>query len=327
MKMLEFKTEPWAELITRQEYNSLLSQKKPINVYIGMEPSFSYFHIGHCVALLPLMYLKSKFPSQVRPIMLLADKHAILDGKGTEEEIEGYTQDLKREFKKYFSKVLPDTKIVIGSDFQNTEEYWNDVFLSAPKVSEVDLRKSAAETVDEKIMKSGAPPLYTLMQAIDIKHLKADIAVGGPDQRPTHLRIARPLLPQINYKSPVCIHTDMLLSLESKFEKNIKPPKMSKSRPLGAIFLGADEFDVMGKIDRTFCPPGKLEPNPIKELYKHLFAPFYSDIVIDRPPQFGEPIMGSPQEIINLYEEGKIHSQDFKESAKNCLIEVLHYFR
>jgi tyrosyl-tRNA synthetase len=272
------------------------------------------------------MYLKSKFPSKVTACVLLADEHARLNMKGGEEEIEEYTENLKQAFTKYFSRALPKTKIVVGSEFQNTTEYGKDVRSSLRKVSFRDLQKSAAETVSEETMKSAAWLLYPVMQALDMKYLKVDIAVGGMDQRKVHV-LARELLPKVGWKEPVCIHTHILSSLEPTAEKDKRLPKMSKSKPERAIFLDTKKDEINQIINDAFCPPGKEEPNPIKELYQHLFTPLCNEMLIVRPKRYGGTIVASPRELIMLYEDKKIHPKDFKSGAKKYLPSILHSFQ
>jgi hypothetical protein len=63
--------------------------------------------------------------------------------------------------------------------------------------------------------------IYPLMQTADIGYLNIDIAVGGIDQRKIHM-LAREELHSMGFKSPVCVHTPILLGLDAN--------KMSSSR-------------------------------------------------------------------------------------------------
>jgi len=95
--------------------------------------------------------------------------------------------------------------------------------------------------------------IYPLMQSMDIATLDVDVAAGGIDQSKIHM-IAREQLPTMGFKSPVCLHTPILLGLDGT--------KMSSSKGNNISVRRAAE-SVTKKIEKAFCPLGVVDNNPV----------------------------------------------------------------
>ncbi len=119
--------------------------------------------------------------------------------------------------------------------------------------------------------------IYPLMQALDIAYLGVDVAMGGIDQRKIHM-LAREELPALGFKSPICLHTPILLGLDGT--------KMSSSK--GNNISVDDPAEVVAKkIEKAFCPAGQVADNPVLDLFRfHIFIK-YPTITIERPEKFG----------------------------------------
>ena len=112
-------------------------------------------------------------------------------------------------------------------------------------------------------------------------------------------------------------------------EEAVLDLKMSKSKP-GNTILVHDEPDVIReKIRKAYCPPRKVEYNPILEINKYiLFAQDKFILHIDRPEKYGGPLdVYSYSELEKLYTEGKLHPLDLKNATAEALIKYLEPVR
>jgi len=155
------------------------------------------------------------------------------------------------------------------------------------------------------------------MQAVDIKHLKVDVAYGGLEQRKIHM-IARELLPSINYKAPTCVHTPLITSLSGPGEK------MSSSKPETMISLDDKPDEIKNKVRKAYCPEKVSEENPILQISKLIIFPRIKIFEIKRDKKYGGDIsLKNYKELEKSFTEGKIHPLDLKNTVAEYLIEIL----
>lgn len=298
-----------AEVVTREELEELISRGH-FSVYCGYEPS-GKIHFGH---LLTLKKLKDFQEIGARVIVLLADLHAYLNHKGTIEEIRKIA-----EYNKHCFIALgldpSKTEFVLGSEFQLREEFMMDVLRMATSTTLLRARRSMAEIARKIKDPDVAQVLYPLMQAVDIAHLKVDVAVGGIDQRKVHM-IARESLPKLGYKEPVCVHTPLLHGLDGA-------EKMSSSK---GNFIAIDDPPevIRKKIEESFCPPLQVEGNPVIEYVEHLVLPEFNVLEIERELRYGGKLeVSSAAELKALYSSGKLHPADLKAAVAETIIKLL----
>jgi tyrosyl-tRNA synthetase len=106
------------EIITEDELRKVLEKKKPV-VYCGYEPS-GPLHLGHFVTITKLIdFEKAGFKVKV----LLADVHAFLNRKGSEEQIKKEVGNWTKTIK----AIGLNAEVVLGSSFQFNKEYQLDV--------------------------------------------------------------------------------------------------------------------------------------------------------------------------------------------------------
>jgi tyrosyl-tRNA synthetase len=158
--------------------------------------------------------------------------------------------------------------------------------------------------------------IYPLMQAVDIKFLDIDVAVGGIDQRKIHM-LAREHLPKLGFKAPICIHTPLLIGLDGE--------KMSSSK---GNYIAVDEpaERVEQKLMSAFCPPNLIEGNPVLQIYKHTIfsGKDIGAVVIERSNKHGGDVQYERYDELELdYVEGRLHPLDVKTNAVRYLNEAL----
>lgn len=303
-----------AEIVTEEELDSLLKEEKKHPVtYCGYEVS-GPVHIGTMVA----VYKQIDFQKAGLEVkVLLADLHTLLNRKGEESWINEMIEYWKNCLK---ALGLRNAKFVLGTEFQYKKEYIHDVFdlglLTTLKRAMRSMQEIARDIENAHVSQM----IYPLMQIADIKALDVDIAHGGLEQRKIHM-LARELLPEINYKKPVCIHTPLLCSLQGPGEK------MSSSKPATMIQVDDKPEKIKEKLLRAYCPPEK-EGNPVLQICEYLIFPKLERIEIKRKEKFGGDIeFNSYSELEIAYLTNKLHPMDLKNAVAENLIEILEPVR
>jgi len=195
------------EVVTEGELRQVISRGR-FSAYCGYEPS-GKIHFGHWLTVKKLRDLQE---IGARVVVLLADLHAYLNHKGTLEEVRKIAE-YNRECFIALGLNPNKTEFKLGSEFQLTPEFMFDVLRMATGTTLLRARRSMTEIARKLEDPDVAQVLYPLMQALDIAHLKIDVAVGGMDQRKVHM-IAREKLPDLGYQKPVCLHTPLLHGLD-----------------------------------------------------------------------------------------------------------------
>jgi len=297
------------EIVTEDELISLLETKEKPKAYVGYEPS-GEIHLGHMMTVQKLIDLQN---AGFKIVVLLADIHAYLNEKGSFEEISNIAKYNKRVF---VALGLDEskTKFVLGSEYQLEDHYMLDVL----KLARVTTLKRARRSMDEVSRRKEDPMvsqmIYPLMQALDIAHLEVDLAVGGMDQRKIHM-LARENLPKLGYKSPICLHTPIIVGLDGE--------KMSSSKA-NYISVRDPPETVERKIKRAFCPAGIVEDNPILEIARYHILPRFGKLKVERDEKFGGDIEYTKfSELAKDFKEERLHPLDLKIAVAKYLNKLL----
>lgn len=299
------------EVIDVDELKSILEKDEPI-AYTGYEPS-GKIHLGHAVTVEKLKTLQ-KLGFKIK--ILLADFHAFLNGKGTIEEIAETAQYNIKCFKAL--GLDENTEFILGSSFQLKEEYTNKIY----KLANLTTLKRARRSMDQVSRCDDNPKvasvIYPIMQTVDMVALNVDIALGGMEQRKIQM-LGRENLEKIGEKPPVCIHTPLLHGLDGD-------SKMSSSK---GNFIAVDDSpeEIAKKINKSYCPQGEIEGNPLIEIAETFVYPNNEKLLIKRPEKFGEDLELSKEELIESFESGNLHPMDLKNGIKEYLIEYLQDVR
>ncbi|MCX8158955.1 MAG: tyrosine--tRNA ligase [Candidatus Pacearchaeota archaeon] len=296
------------EFVTKDELVNLLLKKKNPVVYCGYEPS-GPIHLGHFVTITKLMDLER---AGFNVIILLADIHALLNRKGNEKEI---AREVAR-WKKTIKAIGLKAKIVLGSDFQFKKNYQMDVMSLAQELT-INRGLRSMQEVARDIENATISQLwYPIMQAVDIKHLKVDVALGGMEQRKIHM-MAKDMKKTLGWDF-VAMHTPLICSLKGPGQK------MSKSIPGSGISLIDSDKEIEEAINGAYCPIKIVEDNPILQIARLIIFPRFERIRIEREKKFGGDLeLVSADELEGIYSSGELHPMDLKKSVANYLEKII----
>ena len=309
LELIERNTE---EIIRKEELLDLLEKKKNPVVYCGYEPS-GPLHLGHFVTILKLNDLeKAGFEVKI----LLADVHAVLNKKGEERLIEKEV----RAWKKTLKAINKNFKIILGSKFQFEKDYQKEIMNLAQHSTIKRGLRSMQEVTRDIENASISQMWYPLMQIADIKYLKADLALGGLEQRKIHM-LGKDLLKILNH-SFVALHTPLITSLRGSGQK------MSKSIQGSGISIIETKSEIEKALKKSYCPEKEIKDNPILQISKLIIFPLLSKMEISRPEKFG----GNKdyKDYLKLetdFSAGNLHPMDLKNSVAESLEKIISPIR
>lgn len=300
------------EVITEQELIGLLKKKNSPVVYCGYEPN-GPLHLGHFVTITKLMEL-SKLGFKV--IILLADIHALLNRKGSSDEIKKEVQNWIKTIK----AMGLEAEIVLGSDFQFKKDYQIDI-MNLAQNSTISRGLRSMQEIARDIENATISQLwYPLMQIADIKHLKVDIALGGLEQRKVHM-LGRDLSGVLKYNF-IALHTPLITSLKGPGQK------MSKSIPGSGISVIDSKEEIKKTLKNAYCPEGIIQDNPILQIMKLIIFPRYKKIEIKRSEKYGGNLFfNNYKELEKVYVEKKLHPSDLKDATEEYLEKIISPIR
>ena len=299
------------EIIDKEELKDVLEKDEPV-AYTGYEPS-GKIHLGHAVTVQKLKTLQ-KLGFKIK--ILLADYHAFLNGKGSIEEIAETAKYNEKCFKAL--GLDESTEFIYGSSFQLEPDYSNKVYQLATMTTLKRARRSMDQVSRADDNPKVASVIYPIMQTVDMAALDVDIALGGMEQRKIQM-LARENLEKIGENVPVCIHTPLLHGLDGD-------AKMSSSK---GNYIAVDDSvkEITKKINKSYCPQGEIEGNPMIEIAETFVYPNQDTLLIKRPEKFGGDIELTHDELIKDFSEGNLHPMDLKNGIKDFLIEYFEPVR
>lgn len=309
-KRLELIKRNTIEVIREDELIDLLKKTKRPITYCGYEVS-GEVHLGHLVTIIKLLDLeKAGFKIKI----LLADYHTFLNKKGSWDEIKKSAEIWEKIFKE---AGLKSAEYVLGSSFQKDPKYFEDILKMSLGTTLSRALRSMQEVARDIENAKVSQIIYPLMQIQDIKALKIDVATSGLEQRKIHM-LAREILPSLDYKSPILVHTPLISSLKGPGSK------MSSSDPVSLISLRDSKEEIVRKINKAYCPEGVVEENPILQITKLIIFPTCNKIIIEALPKFGgNKEFNSYEKLEEDYKNKKIHPLDLKNAVSKRLVDIL----
>ena len=232
------------EILLEDELRDRLKQGKPLRVKCGFDPTAPDIHLGHTVL---INKLKEFQDLGHHAILLIGDFTAMIgDPTGKSATRPPLSFEEARENAKTYEeqvfKILDreKTEVVHNSDWMNKKNATDMIRLAA----KYNVARMLERDDFNKRFKSGQSIavhefLYPLIQGWDSVELKADVELGGTDQK-FNLLVGRELQKEQGQTPQVVITTPLLEGLDG-----VK--KMSKS--LGN-YIGVDESpdEIFGKI-------------------------------------------------------------------------------
>jgi len=300
------------EILTEESLMKLLKEKKQPIVYCGYEPS-GPLHLGHFVTITKLIDLeKAGFKIKI----LLADIHAMLNKKGSEDLIKKEVESWKKTIKAIGLKC----EIVLGSDFQFKKEYQFEVMKLAQN-STINRGLRSMQEIARDVENATISQLwYPLMQVVDIKYLGIDVALGGMEQRKVHM-IGKDLYKTLNYEF-IALHTPLITSLKGPGEK------MSKSVPSSGISVTDSKETIKKTISQAYCPIKETHDNPLLQITKLIIFPHLGKLEINRDEKFGGKIIYSEyNDLQKDYALEKLHPADLKNGVAESLEKIIEPIR
>jgi tyrosyl-tRNA synthetase len=322
------------EIISLDELRALLEYKLdknlPIYAYDGFEPS-GRIHIAQ--GLLRAINVNKLTKAGIKFIFLVADWHAAANNK--------FGGDLGKIMKvgEYFIEVWK----ACGMNMENVEFRWASDLVKDTKYWEMVLQISLKTTLKRTLRctqimgrsetdeLSSSQILYPMMQCADIFYMNVDICQLGLDQRKVNMLAREITKKMFKRPKPISVHHHMLVGLKnpppasdiSAIDRSIEL-KMSKSDPDSAIFMLDSESDINRKIKKAWCPPKKIEGNPILEYLKYIIFEKMESVEIKRPEKFGGDITySSYDELENDYANGKLNPPDLKPNVARMVNELV----
>ena len=314
-KRLELIKRNVEEIVTENELKELLENKK-IYAYWGTAPT-GPFHIGHVASLTKIFDFER---AKIKTKILIADIHAALDDlKAPWDQI----KERAEFYKKCIELVLPwqaKPYFVIGSEFQLSKDYMNDVLKIATITTTKRALRAASEVCRLKNPKV-SELIYPIMQSLDEQYLNVDIQLGGIDQR--HIMMfAREYLPKIGYRKRIEIMMPLLVSLTGP---NVK---MSASVPETHVKVYDSVEKIKEKIRKAYCPKGVTKNNPIIQICKLIIFPLKNKLKVERAKSYGGDITFEAfEDLEKAFALQQLHPLDLKEAVANSLIELFKKVR
>ena len=233
-----------SEIIQEDELIKKLKSNRKLVVKAGLDPTMPDMHLGHTVVLNKL----KQFQDLGHQVIFLIGDYTASIGDPSGRDVMRPSIDLNtvkknaKIFEKEIYKILSKKDTIIE---------FNSRWLGKLKASDL-ISLASSQTVArmlerddfDKRYKSNKPIsihefLYPLLQAYDSVHLKADVELGGTDQK-FNLLLGRKLQEQNNMKPQICITMPILEGLDG-----VK--KMSKSYD-NYISISDNPGEMFGKI-------------------------------------------------------------------------------
>ena len=322
------------EIIQPDEIRQLLEEKEKINAYAGFEIS-GYLHLG--TGFIVGRKLKDFAEAGIHTIVFLADWHSYINDKL------GGDMEAIRAAGEYFEHAMravgldmPNVEYVYSHEIADSIEYWEKVIRIAKHATLTRIIRCLPIMGRKETEEMNSSWLfYPPMQAADIKQMEIDIALGGTDQRKIHV-LTREIFPKLKWKKPVIIHTPLLMGLSGAggrmdlTQEELQELKMSKSKPMSAIFIHDSPKTVQKKIRKALCPPKEVQNNPVAEIVRLIIFPNFGKFEVSRPEKYGgDVVYNTWEEFVKDYEEGNLSPVDLKNGVTdglNKLLEPVHKY-
>ena len=274
---------------------------KPLTVKLGCDPSRPDLHIGHAVVLRKLRQFQDLGH---KAVLVIGDFTAMIgDPSGRNKTRPQLTlEEAKSNAESYIeqAKIILDInslKICNNAQWLNTMNFSDVVGLA----SKYTVARMMERDDFEKRYKSEIPItihefLYPLAQAMDSVHLKADIEIGGTDQK-FNLLVGRDIQrefgqdPQIILTVPLMEGTDGVEKMSKTYDNHIGLTD-SYDEMYGKILsipdnmiekyflLGANADEKKMNEIKNSLNDGKTNPRDIKrELARKIVAIYHSDVL------------------------------------------------
>ena len=117
----------------------------------------------------------------------------------------------------------------------------------------------------------------------------------------------------MDLEAPVCIHIPLIHGTDGS-------DKMSSSK---GNFIAIDDSpkEIKNKINKSFCPTGVVDGNPVMEMAHYYIFDNNEKMLIERPEKFGGNLELTEEELIDVFSKEELHPMDLKNTVSKYLIE------
>ncbi len=307
------------EVIEESEIEALFDGEGTPSAYIGYAPT-GEMHIGHFTT---MRKLADFVEAGIDVTVLVADLHAHLDdAKSPFELLEARSAYYEAAIEAMIDAAGGDpgaVSFVRGTEFQLEDPYTMDLYRTLAETTLSRAQRAGSEVVRQSENPKLGGLVYTLMQALDVAALEADIAYGGIDQRGIYM-LAREQLPDLGYDKPTCVFAPLLSGLSGG--------KMSASEADSKINLTDDDDAVDSKIGGAYCPAGEVEENGVLEYLRFLVFPVLEErngtFTVERPDEYGGDLEYDSYDALESdFVSGELHPADLKPAAATAISDVI----
>ncbi len=290
------------EVILKKHLEEKLKSGAKLRVKFGIDPTMRDLHLGHAV---PLLKLKQFQDLGHQAILLVGDFTAMIgDPSGranarkplTKNEVQKNMADYIRQA----AKILDIKKVEIR---YNSEWYAREGMDFVVKITsrftyaQLIEREEFQRRIKAKADISLLELIYPLLQGYDSVELKADVEIGGTDQK-FNLLMGRKVQQRFNQPEQDIITVPLLEGTDGT-------KKMSKSSD-NYIGLTEDPFKMFGKIMSI--------PDKIMSRYFQLLTEVPQKEIVDLSPR--DQKLKLAREIVNFYHGNKTAGQAQEEFIK-----------
>lgn len=285
---------PIEEILMEKDLRLKLEAGEKLEHYIGFEIS-GEMHVG--TALISGAKIADFQEAGINCQIFLADWHSYINNKlgGNWDNIikamEYYKEGFKASIKAMGGNPQKVTFITGSELYKNNDEHWKRFFEISKHVTLGRAKRGI--TIAGRMEKEDvnfSQLMYMPLQVNDIFDMNLNIAHAGWDQRKAHV-VARDVAPKIGKEKPIALHQHLINGLLAPTKTPVTKDmltdlKMSKSKPLSAIYITDSEKEIETKIKNAYCPAKDVSYNPLLDQAENLVFR-KNGLKIERPAKFG----------------------------------------
>jgi len=286
-----------AEIITQEDLKKRLAERKPLRVKYGIDPTMQSAHIGHAV---PIRKLRQFQELGHTAVFIIGDYTArIGDPTGRSEARKQLSaEDIKKNVDGYLDqayRILDKNK----TEIHLQSEWYGDFSLeqltrlmSKTTYGQIMAHETFTKRVQEGKALGFHEMLYPLLQAYDSVAVKADIELGGADQR-FNFVLTRDIQKVHGQRPEEVILSRYLPGIDGQ-------EKMSKS-------LG-NTIDLLDSAKKMYFKTMSIADD---------LMPVYFELATDL-------LLGEIRKLLAEWENGNIHPLDLKKQLARSIVSLYH---
>jgi tyrosyl-tRNA synthetase len=318
-----------AESINRNVLRTALSSDNKV-AYLGTAPTGKP-HIAYIPLFLKIAELVD---AGFKVKILLADIHATLDSRKSEEDIVGlrceYYEVIFRGILATLAVPEESIEFVRGSEFQRSEKYVMNMLHISTKVTAGQACRAADAVVKMNVKDDNnykdvllSSMLYSVMQSLDPEYLGASVFLGGIDQKKICVFAETHVLPKLGYASRCYLLLPMIPSFSNVSEKMSSTSSSAKTK----ITFDDSAAVITKKVNQSFCREGEVDSCGLLAFVKLALIPLLQRL---RQSPFSVTtksndvfVFEDPEELETAFSKGFVHPKDLKAAVCAVLVPFL----